>query len=88
MSGGSMDYLYSKVEGARFELNTPLRRAFKSHLGRVAKALRAIEWEDSGDTGREETEKAIEDCLDSTPLRGLSQEARELIPLLQQYAEK
>lgn len=61
MSGGSMDYLYSKVADASFSLNTPLRRAFRAHLQLVADALHEIEWEDSGDGGNEA--EAIEKCL-------------------------
>lgn len=49
MSGGSMDYLYTKVKDASFRKHTPLRRAFRKHLDAVAGALRAIEWNDSGD---------------------------------------
>jgi hypothetical protein len=49
MSGGSMDYLYSKVEEATFILNTPERKALHKHLQKLSKALRAVEWNDSGD---------------------------------------
>jgi hypothetical protein len=64
MSGGSMDYLYIKVEEADFEESTPQRRAFREHLKAVAKALRAIEWNDSGD-GDDEENILIEACLHS-----------------------
>ena len=50
MSGGSMDYLYARVNDASFYLNTPERRAFKKHLELVSKALKAIEWVDSSDS--------------------------------------
>ena len=50
MSGGSMDYLSYKIEDARFHEDTPERRAFRTHLQRVAEALHEIEWADSGDT--------------------------------------
>lgn len=36
--------------------SAPLRRAFKDHLRKVAKALRAIEWNDSGDGDHAEQE--------------------------------
>ena len=62
MSGGSMDYLYAKVAGAHFRTDTPERRAFRKHLDRVAAALRAIEWNDSGDGDDGEAEK-IRACL-------------------------
>ena len=56
MSGGSMDYLSYKVEDASFVLNSPARRAFKKHLAKVAAALHAIEWNDSGDGADDEPE--------------------------------
>ena len=62
MSGGSMDYLYSRVLGVEFELNTPERKAFAKHLTKVAKALRAIEWNDSDDGDPSESE-AIRACI-------------------------
>jgi len=59
MSGGSMGYLYSKVEDADFEANTPLRILFKKHLNLVAAALHDIEWVDSSDYGEGDEEEAI-----------------------------
>jgi hypothetical protein len=64
MSGGSMDYLYGRVEDAQFKLDTPLRRAFKKHLSLVSSALRAIEWNDSGDGDPTEDETILA-CLPS-----------------------
>ena len=63
MSGGSMDYLYLKVEDASMRIDSPLRRAFWIHLKKVAKALHDIEWVDSGDYARGDEVKAIEECL-------------------------
>lgn len=64
MSGGSMNYLYSKLEyDATFSTNTAERRAFRQHLALVAKALRAIEWVDSGDSGPGDENAAIRACL-------------------------
>lgn len=63
MSGGSMNYLYSKLEYASFDLSTPERRAFRAHLQKVAKALHDIEWVDSGDFGPGDENQAIRDCL-------------------------
>lgn len=62
MSGGSMDYLYSRVKDATFKENTILRRAFRAHLNLVARTLKAIEWNDSGD-GDDEEEELICACL-------------------------
>lgn len=56
MSGGSMDYLYYKVENATFDQNTALRALFRDHLVLVAKAMRSIEWNDSGDGDYDEDE--------------------------------
>lgn len=44
-----MDYLYARVADAQFREITQLRVAFRLHLQRVSAALRAIEWNDSGD---------------------------------------
>jgi hypothetical protein len=54
MSGGSMDYLSYKVQDASFLCNSPQRRAFAKHLKKVAAALHAIEWNDSGDGAPDE----------------------------------
>jgi len=64
MSGGSMNYLYSRIENdAEFRTHTPQRRAFKAHLLKVIKALHDIEWVDSGDYGPGDENAAIEACL-------------------------
>lgn len=66
MSGGSMHYFYRRVEeDATFIENTPERRAFREHLKKVAEALRAIEWNDSGD-GASDEEVLIRACLSPT----------------------
>ncbi len=55
MSGGSLDYVHSKVRDAiedllRYRhLNPPLMRAFIEHLKLVADALHDVEWQTSGD---------------------------------------
>jgi hypothetical protein len=64
MSGGSMNYLYSKVlHCADFPLDTPEREAFAKHLKLVAQALHDIEWVDSGDYGPGDENAAIRACL-------------------------
>ncbi len=64
MSGGSMNYLYSRIEmDATFEQNTPLRKAFAKHLEMVCKALHDIEWVDSCDYGPGDENEAIRACL-------------------------
>ena len=53
MSGGSLNYVYSIVESAAFDVErlaeTPLHHAFSAHLRKVAKALRDLEWVWSSD---------------------------------------
>lgn len=58
MSGGRYDYAYYKVDefarnlddmGSCDAASTALRRAFRQHLYLVAQAMRACEWNDSGD---------------------------------------
>ena len=63
MSGGSMDYLYADVEEARFREDTPERKAFRTHLMKVAKALHDIEWVDSHDTSPGDEVEAIMACI-------------------------
>lgn len=63
MSGGSMNYLYSRVQDAEFHADSLERRAFRKHLQLVAEALRAIEWVDSGDSGPGDDTAAILACL-------------------------
>ena len=65
MSGGSMDYLHEQVSVAQFSENTTLRRAMRKHLGKVAAALHAIEWNDSGD-GDPDEDELIRACLQPT----------------------
>lgn len=67
MSGGSLDYVYYKVEEAASEVSrraeTPLQKAFAKHLESVAKALHDLEWMWSGDTSEGSEVKAIKECL-------------------------
>ena len=81
MSGGSMNYLYSKLEyEANFTADTPERRAFAQHLKLVAKALHDIEWVDSGDYGPGDENAAIRTCLgDAVMLSTVLEMAREAL---------
>jgi len=81
MSGGAYNYTYMRVldfaealesgqdiergEGEARPL-TPLRLAFATHLRKVAEALRAIEWEDSGD-GADDNGEMMAVLLNSLP---------------------
>jgi hypothetical protein len=73
MSGGSYNYAYARVEEFAANLNThsagipdyvnlPLRKLFRTHLRKVADAMRAIEWNDSGD-GDDDEQRFITDVL-------------------------
>ena len=83
MSGGSMNYLYSKVlHQSEFALDTPEREAFAAHLKLVAQALHDIEWVDSGDYGPGDENAAIRACLSQRkPLTDdeISDLAREMV---------
>ena len=69
MSGGSLDYLYQKIQYAEFETeSSPERRAFSEHLKRVVEALHDIEWVDSGDYGPGRELAAIRECLKGTEI--------------------
>ena len=73
MSGGSYDYAYEKVDcfaealetdtyldgGKRYEPNGHDRIGFAAHLRKVAAAMKAIEWVDSGDISHPEDIEAI-----------------------------
>jgi hypothetical protein len=77
MSGGSMGYLYSQVEEAGFFMTTPERRALKAHLDKLAKALRAVEWNDSGDGADDESALIREVIGDRAILETAIQHAKE-----------
>lgn len=54
MSGGSYNYACYRIEELAADIlqrgeRTSLRKAFCSHLMKVAEAAKAIEWNDSGD---------------------------------------
>lgn len=67
MSGGSLDYVYGKVEDAAAQIanraETPEQHAFAAHLLKVAKALHDLEWVWSSDKGRGEEVEAIMACI-------------------------
>ncbi len=69
MSGGSLDYVYSKVEDAaeRIPQDTITRIAFTQHLCMVAAALRSIEWNMSGDGDRDEDDN-IRACFGASAM--------------------
>ena len=89
MSGGSMNYLYSRLEYAEFTADTPERRAFAQHLKLVAKALHDIEWVDSGDFGPGDENEAIRACLgDAVMLATVLEMAKEAVATLQSEIDR
>jgi hypothetical protein len=86
MSGGSMNYLYSKIENdANFECNTPQRAAFRKHLVLVVQALKDIEWVDSGDCASGDENEAIMKCITKTEvLASCVEEAKKTLNELKQ----
>ena len=70
MSGGSYDYAFSYVDRMADTMRvqqTPLRIAFRGLLDRVAVAMKAVEWVDSGDCSEPHAEDAIRACFDYHP---------------------
>lgn len=74
MSGGSYDYMFYKIfdmaedirpDGACQAAPKYLRLAFKEHLRKIARACKAIEWNDSYD-GDDDEEELIEACFHPT----------------------
>lgn len=65
MSGGSYGYAYQQIEELADSIvaSTPLRRAFRTHLHKVARACHDIEWVDSGDSGPGDEDRAIQTVL-------------------------
>lgn len=68
MSGGALDYVYGRVRDAAENIaasraNKPLYVAFAKLLERVAVALKAVEWEMSGDTSSEDSEAPLRDVV-------------------------
>jgi hypothetical protein len=64
MSGGALEYVYLKIDDAAccIPIDTIERIAFRDHLVLVAKALKAVEWNMSGDGADNESE-LIRNCL-------------------------
>ena len=90
MSGGSMNYLYSKLEyDATFATDTPERLAFKRHLVKVARALHDIEWVDSGDMSKGAELDAIRACLQpDAVLFTLVEQAKDVMSALRAEVAK
>lgn len=94
MSGGSWDYCYMQLEEPIEKLlgsNKPERQLLGKHLKVIQKALRNIEWTDSGDTAPGSEIEAIKEVFgepfSQTMLKSLTKEAYELIKELEKYSK-
>jgi hypothetical protein len=67
MSGGSLDYVYGRVDDAAGEIRSratrPEHKAFADHLVKVAKALHDCEWVFSSDYGPGDELESIMQCI-------------------------
>jgi hypothetical protein len=67
MSGGSLDYVYNKVEDVAQQIagraETPEQHAFAAHLLKVSKALHDLEWVWSCDYSQGQEVEAIMACI-------------------------
>lgn len=92
MSGGSLDYLYVKIQNAADLLNKDRkthRRAFASHLNLIAEALRRIEWVDSSDCSPGDEKESILACINPNLMfMTLIQEATQIRDELNSILQK
>ena len=90
MSGGSYDYIYSRIEQFAGELrvDTLERRLFRDLLYRVAKAAHDIEWVDSGDCSPGDEDKAIIACLADNRDSVISEYLEELYNTIGNYINR
>ncbi len=92
MSGGAYNYAYYRIEELAGDISrnakTPERKAFVSLLIKVAKAAKAIEWNDSGD-GDSSEEHLIREALGEDwkkiCMQELISDAGELVRIMQNY---
>ena len=94
MSGGSWDYLYQQLEEAAGRLGNakcPLRKALAHKMWSISKAMRAIEWVDSGDYAPGDEIEAIKTALapatEALVLNELIKEAEETTKNLKKWTQ-
>jgi hypothetical protein len=90
MSGGSLDYVYCKVEEAASQLSGSSNahfRAFGKHLFKVAKALHDVEWELSGDGAKDVVGSIRAVISPSDELRSATEDAEHSLLVLQKSIE-
>lgn len=87
MSGGAYDYATFKVtemaDSLRGRDTDPLRRAFADHLRKVADAMYAVEWEDSGDGHPDPDGKMREVLAPGAELEAATAMARQALAALE-----
>ena len=92
MSGGSLDYVYYRVENAASTLSgsgDPIHRAFAKHLKLVAKALKDAEWVLSDDCEQGDDHKAILRVISPQAVLGcVVDDAKEVQATLQEWLAK
>ena len=90
MSGGSLDYVYRKVEQAACDVlaraDRPEHRAFAEHLMKVSKALHDLEWVWSCDYGRGDELEAINAVI--SPADTLQQAMKEAETAIMHFAAR
>lgn len=93
MSGGAYNYASDKLDWEFIgnfvkNANTPNRKAFLKLILKVQKAMKEIEWVDSGDGGDEDA--AIEACflsLKESQVEAIREECDRLIEQVQKIKE-
>lgn len=94
MSGGAYQYAYSRLENDFLwefsrRANTPERKEFANHISKVIKAMRDIEWVDSGDYAPGDENAAIMECIDRVELLERHiQEAQKAGDMLEELIER
>ena len=88
MSGGSLDYVYSRVQDAAHTIlsraESPTHHAFAAQLLKVSEALRAMEWMLSCDTSPGSETAAIRAVLsDGAELEAATESAKKALAELQ-----
>ena len=84
MSGGSLQYIYLKIDSIAGEIKRvsqkPLHIAFAKHLEKVSKALHDLEWVYSSDYSSPAEEEAIRAVLHpSAELESAKEEAERVL---------
>jgi len=89
MSGGSLDYMYLKVEDVAGQIKeraeNGLQQAFAEYLFDVAKALHDLEWHYSRDTINPEPDSVKKLISNDQVLQVLNIDADKLIEQIKKY---